>query len=187
MGVSGREQPTNLNIEIKARVDDLDRIREYLLAHGAESRGTDHQKDTYLRARDGRLKIREGNVESCIVHYDRSDCTGPKSCRYRIEHFTPGDPVVEGLRKLLTAAIGVLCVVDKVREIYFIENVKFHLDSVGTLGTFFEIEAIDTDGKGEESLRKQCKHYLDEIGIEESQLVGASYSDMILNGVKLRL
>ena len=32
---------------------------------------------------------------------------------------------------------------DKKREIYFIHNVKFHIDNVKNLGTFIEIEAID--------------------------------------------
>lgn len=44
---------------------------------------------------------------------------------------------------------------DKLREIYFIENVKFHLDVVKGLGTFGEIEAIDTGGIPVQKLREQ--------------------------------
>jgi predicted adenylyl cyclase CyaB len=40
----------------------------------------------------------------------------------------------------------VLATVDKHREIYFVGNVKFHLDTVEGLGTFVEIESIDMDG-----------------------------------------
>jgi adenylate cyclase class IV len=36
--------------------------------------------------------------------------------------------------------------VDKKREIYFINNVKFHIDTVDGAGSFIEIEAIDNDG-----------------------------------------
>lgn len=34
--------------------------------------------------------------------------------------------------------------VDKRRKIYFIDNVKFHFDVVENLGTFIEVEAIDS-------------------------------------------
>ena len=50
------------------------------------------------------------------------------------------------LKEVLTKALGVLTVVDKKREIYFIGNVKFHIDTVESLGTFIEIEAQDHDG-----------------------------------------
>ncbi|HFD33211.1 MAG TPA: CYTH domain-containing protein, partial [Gammaproteobacteria bacterium] len=46
----------------------------------------------------------------------------------------------------LTAALGIFKIVDKQRRIYFIGNVKFHIDEVKGLGSFVEIEAIDEDG-----------------------------------------
>jgi len=39
-----------------------------------------------------------------------------------------------------------LVTVEKIREIYFIDTVKFHLDTVSDLGYFVEIEAIDYQG-----------------------------------------
>lgn len=36
-----------------------------------------------------------------------------------------------------------LVVVDKMREIYFIDNVKFYFDKVEGFGIFVEIEVID--------------------------------------------
>ena len=71
--------------------------------------------------------------------------------------------------------------VDKVREIYFIGNVKFHLDVVESLGTFVEIEAIDSDGTiGREQLLKQCRTYLSLLEIRESDLISVSYGDLLL-------
>lgn len=171
---------TSLNIEIKARVDDLASIRSYLLAHGADFRGEDHQIDTYFTVPHGRLKIRRGTVESCIVHYDRPDTEGPKACRYRIEHFTPGDPALDRLHDLLAAALGILVEVDKRREIWFIGNIKFHLDRVSGLGTFFEIEAIGDHGQDESELRRQCGQYLSALGIDGDRLVDCSYSDLLM-------
>ena len=69
---------------------------------------------------------------------------------------------------------------DKQREIYLIDNVKFHLDNVQDLGTFMEIEAIDSAGNiGREKLLEQCNHYLKLFGTEESDLLTNSYSDQV--------
>ena len=54
-------------------------------------------------------------------------------------------PNSETLKEILIAAIGKKVVVDKQRQIYFIDNVKFHIDTVKGLGSFMEIEAIDKD------------------------------------------
>ncbi|MCE5250035.1 class IV adenylate cyclase [bacterium] len=180
MAVGSDDRASRLNVEIKARTGDHDRIRKFLRDRGADYRGIDHQRDTYLRVPDGRLKIREGTIENCIVFYHRDDIPGPKNCHYHIEQFTPDDPVLARMRELLSKALGVLCVVDKRREIYYIGNVKFHLDTVENLGAFFEIEAIDTGGKDEKTLRKQCGDYLDELEIPEDRLIDVSYSDLLL-------
>jgi adenylate cyclase class 2 len=81
---------------------------------------------------------------------------------------------------LLSEALGVWQVVKKAREIYFIDNVKFHLDRVEGLGEFVEIEAIDLDGSlGEAHLRNQCEHYLQLFQIKPEDLLAQSYSDLL--------
>jgi predicted adenylyl cyclase CyaB len=71
--------------------------------------------------------------------------------------------------------------VDKQREIYFIDNVKFHLDFVKDLGTFVEIEAIDEQGTiGKQILLEQCNFYLDLFKIPPENMVSVSYSDLLL-------
>lgn len=130
------------NIEIKARSNKQDAIRELLLKEGAEFRGTDHQTDTYFRVPEGRLKLREGNIENQLIHYRRANQEGPKQADVLLFPSVPGS----GLKEILTAALGILVVVDKEREIYFIGNVKFHIDHVKGLGSFVEIEAIDKEG-----------------------------------------
>ena len=139
--------------------------------------GEDHQIDTYFRVPGGRLKLREGAIERTLIFYERADEQGPKVSNVTLYKPGPG----EGLRDVLAQALGVLVVVDKRREIYFIDNVKFHLDRVEGLGAFAEIEAIDEDGAiGEARLREQCEHYLALFGIADEDLVRVSYSDMLL-------
>ena len=85
------------------------------------------------------------------------------------------------MKEILTASLGVLVTVKKQREIYFIGNVKFHLDRVDRLGTFVEIEAIDQDGTiGQDQLLAQCRTFLELFEISQEDLVAVSYSDLLL-------
>ena len=167
----------HVNIEIKARCGEPGKVREVLRSAGAECKGTDRQTDTYFRVAEGRLKLRQGNIENALIFYRRPDEAGPKRADVSL-YRTGGDAA---LGEVLAAALPVLVVVRKVREIYFLENVKFHIDAVEGLGEFVEIEAIDADGTiGTGKLQQQCERYMEQFGIEASDLVKDSYSDMLL-------
>jgi predicted adenylyl cyclase CyaB len=170
-----------INIEIKAQCADLGKIRDWLNAQQADFKGTDRQTDTYFRQMtQGRLKLREGNIENALIYYERpNDISMKKSQVMKIDN----PPVL--LKEMLTTALGVLITVEKEREIYFMENVKFHLDTVAGLGTFVEIEAIDSQNiLGEAYLRTQCLYYIEQFGIQEKDLEALSYSDMRLETLK---
>lgn len=165
-----------LNVEIKAKCSHQQKIRNYLTQHQARSLGTDHQIDTYFVVPEGRLKLRQGNVENSLIFYQRSNQAGPKDSFILLEKF----PLENNMLAILSKVMKVLKVVDKKREIYFIDNVKFHLDNVQGLGTFMEIEAIDEQGTiGKEKLLQQCQFYMKEFEIKEADLLSQSYSDML--------
>ena len=168
-----------INVEIKARSENPEEIHELLAQQQAEFLGTDRQIDTYFKTTKGRLKLREGNIENALIHYHRDDQAGPK--RSDITMYKTASSAE--LKEVLRPALEVLAVVTKRRSIYFIENVKFHVDEVEELGNFVEIEAIDMDGSiGEDKLYEQCKYYLDLFKIDEADLIEVSYSDMVLRG-----
>ncbi len=167
----------HINIEIKARTNRQDEIRDILTSRKAEFRGLDHQIDTYFKVNSGRLKLREGTIENYLIHYEREDQEGPKQSNVILYKSVPHS----SLKEVLMKALGVLVVVDKQREIYFIDNIKFHLDTVQDLGTFVEIEAIDQAGNiGREKLLEQCNFYRNLLGILPQNLISASYSDLLL-------
>ena len=167
----------HLNIEIKAKCNDHEKIRSILKSRNADFKGTDHQIDTYFKVNNGRLKLREGNIENFLVFYEREDKEGPKQSDVILFKSDPNS----SLKEILLTSLGTLVVVDKQREIYFIENVKFHIDTVKNLGTFMEIEAIDSDETfGKEELLKQCENYLQLFGIPKNDLISVSYSDLLL-------
>lgn len=167
----------HINIEIKARTLRLEEIRETLKTCGAEFKGTDHQVDTYFKVNQGRLKLREGNIENRLIYYERGDIAEPKKSTVVLHKNSPGS----NLKELLTKSLGISVVVNKIREIYFIENVKFHLDDVLGLGSFVEIEAIDLSGNlGEKKLLEQCNFYIDLFGLTKEEMITSSYSDLLL-------
>lgn len=166
----------HLNVEIKAYTQNHAFLRETLRAHQADFRGTDHQVDTYFHVPSGRMKLREGNIEHSLIYYERTDQAGPKASHVHLYKPEP-DPA---LKALLLAGLGVWKIVDKQREIYFVENVKFHLDTVQGLGTFVEIEAIDFSGDlGHDFLQKQCETWMEKLHIQENELLTHSYSDLV--------
>jgi adenylate cyclase, class 2 len=167
----------HLNIEIKAKSNNHNKIREILKSKDADFKGIDHQIDTYFNVRKGRLKLREGKIENSLIYYDREDKKGPKQSNVSLFKTPPKS----SLKNLLSKALGVLVVVNKKREIYFIDNIKFHIDSVKDLGNFIEIEAIDEDESiGKAKLLKQCQFFLDLFKISQGDLISSSYSDLLL-------
>lgn len=167
------------NIEIKARCADPAFIRAYLQQQQARFIGTDEQTDTYFHVPNGRLKLRQGPIENALIFYKRENKAGPKLSEVKLFQ-VPAESDV--LKEVLTQANGIKVIVKKRRAIYFIENVKFHIDEVEGLGSFVEIEAIDADGSlGLEKINAQCRYYLQAFQIPESDLLTHSYSDLLLN------
>ena len=76
-------------------------------------------------------------------------------------------------------------IVEKIRKIYFIDNVKFHFDTIPELGTFIEVEAIDNDGNlGIEKLKEQANKYAALFNIKPLDYIALSYSDLILKSTE---
>jgi adenylate cyclase, class 2 len=169
---------SHIIIEIKAKISEPEKIRRVLKSQNAEFKGIDKQTDTYFNVKQGRLKLREGNIENHLIYYERENQSGPKQSEVLLYKTEPG----LAIKDILSKSLGVLVTVKKEREIYFINNVKFHIDSVNNLGSFAEIEAIGNPGISKrEELLKQCKFYMNLFEIREENLIENSYSDMLLN------
>jgi predicted adenylyl cyclase CyaB len=163
-------------VEIKARCERPDAVRGYLEDRKARFVGEDHQVDTYFVVREGRLKLREGKIENALIRYHRPDRAGPKRSDVALFRTSPDS----SLKAVLLSALDVLVRVEKRREIWFVDNVKFHIDRVTDLGSFVEIEAISEDGSvSEAELRAQCERHMDALGIRDEDLVTSSYSDLL--------
>lgn len=166
------------NVEIKAKSSNHEFVRGFLQSHKADFRWIDHQIDTYFKVSNWRLKLREGDIENDLIFYERSDVQWLKQSTITLFKNQPDST----LKDILLKSIGSLVVVDKKREIYFIDNVKFHIDTVVNLWTFIEIEARDPDWTiWVEKLQEQCNYYMKQFDISSDDLIPWSYSDLLMN------
>ena len=165
------------NIEIKARCENPEELHLKLIELGADFKGVDHQVDTYFNVNHGRLKLREGNIETALISYNRPDTASAKKSEFRLYHSKD----FASLKAMLTESLGVLTIVDKKRKIFYIDHIKFHIDEVDKLGSFMEIEVTNMDGNQKlDVMQQQCGEFMELLSISDKHLVSHSYSDLIL-------
>jgi predicted adenylyl cyclase CyaB len=164
------------NIELKARLADLDAARKVAQTVAAKSLGVQQQVDTYFHCNRGRLKLRQiDGLSAQLVWYTRPDQEGLKVSDYQ---FVPiANP--ETLKAALTAALGIRGVVEKRREILLVHDVRIHLDEVSGLGDFLEFEAVLGPEVDDAAGRAQLDHLIKAFGIGPGDLVAGSYGDMV--------
>jgi homotetrameric cytidine deaminase len=163
------------NIELKALDPDPARSLAVCRELGAEDRGVLRQRDTYFRARSGRLKLREEEPGGAVlIQYDRPDAAAARESRYRLTRVEDPDE----LRASLDAALGTLVVVDKERHLLLWDGVRIHLDTVQGLGSFVELEGVAPPDSDLEPERRKVVYLQRELGIDE--VLTDSYSDRLL-------
>ena len=168
------------NLEIKARTSEKQQIeiRKILKEKNAKFIGTDNQKDIYFKNGSGKLKLRKGNLENYLIYYERENEKEIKKSKVILFN---NQGRIDELEKRTKKTYEILIQVNKIREIYFIGNVKFHIDKIKNLGNFVEIEASSRENLiSEEKLREQCNYYKNLLKIPDNDLIKYSYSDMLL-------
>ena len=171
--------PASRNIELKARLPDLNRARATAERLATSRLGVLHQRDTYFNCLDGRLKLREiEGSPSHLIAYQRADRSDAKASDYRLLEFSDLE-MARKLGELLAASLGITVVVEKSREVFLHRNVRIHLDEVTGLGTFLEFEAIVGGEIDDEAAHRQLAWLQDEFRIDDADLMQGSYSDML--------
>jgi predicted adenylyl cyclase CyaB len=164
------------NIELKARLSDLDAARRVAESVATRRLGGQRQVDIYFHCRDGRLKLREiDGLSAQLVWYDRPDQQGPKASDYVLV------PVAnpQTLKAALAAALGIRVVVRKRREIFLVDNVRIHLDEVDGLGPFLEFESVLSAEIDDARGRDQLDALAATFSIDKADLQSGSYADLI--------
>jgi predicted adenylyl cyclase CyaB len=164
------------NIEIKARVRDLELLERKVLALGCEGPKIIDQQDTFFPCRNGRLKLRTFSERSGeLIFYERVDQAGSKASFYlRTPTSDPG-LLCESLRR----AWGILGVVKKRRRLYLKGRTRIHLDQVALLGDFLELEVVLESEESDAVGREEAEKLISSLGIERSDLIEGAYIDLL--------
>ena len=165
-----------VNIEIKARIKDLSRIRGLLEELRDTSCEAVVQEDIFFYTPKGRLKLRVLAPDfGELIYYERENVSGPRPSNYLIVASTdPGS-----LRALLSGALGVRGIVRKQRRLYMAGNTRIHLDEVEGLGLFLELEIVLNPGQTAEEGETIANELMRKIGIEKDDLVKEAYIDLL--------
>jgi predicted adenylyl cyclase CyaB len=164
------------NVEVKARIASVEALlpRARALADGDVTLIV--QDDTFFACAHGRLKLRDfGDGRGELIHYTRSDATGPKLSEYvRV-------PVTEpaALREALTRAHGIVGRVRKTRLLLMAGATRIHLDRVEGLGDFLELEVVLREGQSADEGQAIAARLLRELGIEPTQHIAGAYLDLL--------
>jgi len=165
------------NVEIKAKVSNLDAFRKAALALSDTPGSLIIQKDTFFAVAQGRLKLRNfGNGLGELIRYHRPDATGPKVSDYSIS--PTSDP--DGLTDLLSRVMPVLGVVAKERTLFMAGRTRIHLDDVQGLGWFMELEVVLTEEETPVDGEVEAQRLMKILGINKDDLVEGAYLDMLL-------
>lgn len=164
------------NIEIKARVPDLDMIRSRVASLASGPCETLEQTDTFFSVPRGRLKVREfsdGSGE--LISYERSNQLGPKESVY--SRFACQD--ARALALTLSGVLPVRGIVVKRREVFLIGRTRVHLDQVENLGFFVEFEVVLGTGEPSEHGDREAHQLLGRLQIPPSSLIAGAYIDLL--------
>ena len=170
------------NIEIKARYFDSFK-KAHIIAQHLSSKyvGLDKQIDTYFKTiNSGRFKLRESLISGAyLVPYIRPDQLSAKKSSYVSIKVENND--IAQVKELFSKLYGVEAIVEKVRDIYYYDNVRIHLDEVNGLGRFFELEAEYKNDLSENhnSKDEKIEFLMKEFGISKENLLCQSYKEMI--------
>jgi len=165
-------------IELKAKVENHDSVRERLGRLKAYHAGTFRQIDTYFYVPKGMLKLRqiEGKGEAELIYYEREETDGPKESKVFIVRILKPETFRTFFEKVLKKKVTV----GKRREIYRYRGTQIHLDAVDILGNFVELEReIRGSGKDAHEAQKILEAMMAELGVEKRDLIKGSYSDLL--------
>jgi len=167
------------NVEIKARVNDFDRVQS-LVAKIADSGPIDIlQEDTFFNCRKGRLKIRKfSDSDGELIYYNREINFKPTECTYTIVKTSEPDAI----GKVLGESLGIRGVIRKRRTIFITGQTRIHLDDVDGLGKFVELEVVLSPEQNVSDGMSITISLMEKLGISEADLIDSAYIDMIESG-----
>ena len=165
-----------LNIEIKARVDDVEPLRKRIEALTHSEPEIIRQRDVFYKTQNGRLKLRYFDDDSAeLIYYERTNASGASRSDYqRVQIPQPVET-----HEILTKIMKVRGIVEKIRMLYYIDQTRVHLDQVEHLGNFLELEVVLRAEQSEQEGEQIAEAVCEKLGIREKNFIDVAYIDLL--------
>ncbi|MBU0528723.1 class IV adenylate cyclase [bacterium] len=163
------------NIEIKARINDYDKVKRLVEDLCSTPIQTEQQEDTFFNTSKGRLKLRESDGESAIMYYDRPNSFEPKQSDIAIS-FTKNP---DTLKSVLIKSNGIRGIVKKERILFKYGQTRIHLDDVEGLGKFIELEVVLKENQSVQDGKAIANDLMNKFDIQKTDLIDVAYIDLI--------
>lgn len=160
-------------VELRARYEDIAAVRKRLLEMGARSLDVFCQVDTYFNVPSGEMGLCVINGGRGLLVYRPQGQTHSAGEVFLTEVGNPGE-----LAALLKAALGIKCIVHRIREAYSWGDVNIYLDKISGLGGFVELQVKVSEGEEEEKALALLE-VLRKLGISEARLIHEPYSELV--------
>lgn len=161
------------NLELKIKIYSFKKLKQILKQRRIQQTGLLIQKDVYYKADKGLLKLRIENGAAGLIYYERNEKSEKRWSDFGLVKLSGANPE-KFLSKFLYAEVTVY----KIRELYFFNNTRIHLDKVKGLGSFIELETKVV--KGLKDAEKRFSDLIEILGLEIQNQIRASYRDLLL-------
>ena len=164
------------NVEIKLSLEDGPAAREAIARVADGPPEVLEQRDSYLEAEGGYLKLREENGSATLVAYRRSRDARPRPSDIRLMGVEDPDTLLDTLGAVLAPGP----VVVKRRELSFRGQTRIHLDEVDELGWFLELEVVLEPGQSDAEGLEIAERLLEDLSLSGARAQRESYRDLLV-------
>lgn len=171
----------NRNIEIKARVENFDKLFNSVTELSDSECQILNQRDVFFNCPGGRLKLRIFEDKTGeMIFYNRENTESPTCSYYKIV------PVENptSINELFEMAYGIKGEVKKTRYLFFIGQTRIHLDKVENLGNFVELEVVLKENQSEIEGKSIADEIMKRLNINKTDLISNAYIDIVIRNQK---
>lgn len=165
------------NLEIKVKLENHRRIKKILSANNIQMAEIFNQRDIYYKVKSGLLKLRIENNTQTLIYYNRNERS-----KKRWSDFHLLDIATPDAEKILEKFLERIVEVKKIRELYWFDNTRIHLDKVNELGFFLELETRVLNGLRD--AEKRFNYLIELLELKNYPEIRDSYRNLLIRKKK---
>ncbi|GIV45280.1 MAG: adenylate cyclase [Ignavibacterium sp.] len=165
------------NLEIKVKLDSHKRIKKILSANNIKLFEVLKQKDIYYKVKKGLLKLRIENGKQTLIFYNRNEKSKKRWSDYFLLDINSSDA-----NKFLDKFLERIVEVNKIRELYWFDNTRIHLDKVDKLGYFLELETRVINGLRD--AEKRFNYLVELLELKKYPELRDTYRNLLISKMK---